>query len=125
MFTMSYVNGYYPVSVTCYHERFHNCNACTYRSGNFIVFQSYQTPIAAFDGEYLYFNEYYNCSAATRKQFSRWLRENNLPSYGWIRDTFESERVDGLFCDGEFCEHDSGVKVVSLNMPWFCKTVGI
>lgn len=125
MFTMNYVNGCYPVSITCYHERFHNCNACTYRSGNYTVFQSYNTPIAAFDGEYLYINEYYNCSATTRKQFSRWLRENDLPSYGWIRDHFESERVDGLLFDGQTFFHDSGVKVVSLNLPWFCWEVGI
>lgn len=96
MFTMNYVNGIYPVSYTCYGERFHNCNACVYNHGEYTVFQSYQTPIAAYDSfsNELIVNEYFDCSATTRKQFSRWLRENNLPSCQTIKE-FMYDSADG------------------------------
>lgn len=104
MFTMNYVNGVYPVSYECEHERFHNMNACTLHSHGWTVFQSYQTPIAMFDGGCgLVVNEYFNCSASTRKQFSRWLSENGLPSYHDIKRFMESaedgdiEIIDGCF----------------------------
>lgn len=112
MFKMKYVNGIYPVSYTCYHERFHNCNACTFTMGTATIFQSYQTPIAALDTfegvRHLAVNPYYDCSPTTRKQFSRWLRENGLPSYQQVKYVLSDAEPD----TGELWEYEDSNTVI-------------
>lgn len=132
MFTMSYVNGVYPVSYNCYHERFHNMNACHWYDGNKHIFQSYQTVIA-FMAEskhvnYLVVDQYFDCSASTRKQFSRWLNEFGYPSYASIKKAFEKaykeydydiDAMSGewLLDDDDFvvifCKHSDIVKEIN------------
>lgn len=67
-------------------NKFHNCNAHTETNGSWVMFVSYQTPIAIlhYDSSnraHLNVSNMFDCSATTRKQFSRWLRENGLNYY--------------------------------------------
>lgn len=74
---------YYPDKLT---KPFHACNAHTEHYKDMEMFVSYTTPIAIlrYDTSYcahLDVSSAFNCSAATRKQFSRWLREHGLNYY--------------------------------------------
>lgn len=81
---------YYPDKIT---KPFHSCNARTDHYKDMEMFVSYKTPIAiiSYDTSYcahLEVSSAFNCSATTRKQFSRWLREHGLNYY----DVKESPR---------------------------------
>lgn len=74
---------YYEKKVTC---PFHSCNAHIELYKDRELFVSYKTPIAVlrYDTSYcahLDVSSAFNCSATTRKQFSRWLREHLLNYY--------------------------------------------
>lgn len=83
---------------------FHSMFACTYKV--FIdyqwwyVFQSYDTPIAMVYRSpsaktFLGVNfSSFDCSRTTARQFSKWLFENNLPSYSVIKKALY-DMVDG------------------------------
>lgn len=65
---------------------FHSCNAHTEHYQDMEMFVSYNTPIAIIRSDYshcahLDVSTAFNCSATTRKQFSRWLREHGLNYY--------------------------------------------
>jgi len=46
-----------------------------------IRFYSYDTLICEVSGDLIVVGNYFRCSPTTRKQFSRFLSENNLPPY--------------------------------------------
>lgn len=74
---------YYTDKLT---KPFHSCNAHTEHYKDMEMFVSYTTPIAilSYDTSYcahLDVSSAFNCSATTRKQFSRWLREHDLNYY--------------------------------------------
>lgn len=53
------------------------------------AFRSYTTDIARFDAHKQRLHVdwvWFDCSATTRRQFSNWLRDNNLPEYTFIKD---------------------------------------
>ena len=112
MWILSYNNGLRDVTRTIYGERFHNMNAWTTSLTRFehhdtIAFVSYETPIAALtqhvfgDGYTLYVSPYFDCSASTRRQFSRWLRENGLPDYHDVKRFMNNTESGAIgFVDG-------------------------
>ena len=74
---------YYTDKLT---KSFHACNAHTEHYQDMEMFVSYTTPIAiiSYDTSYcahLDVSSAFDCSATTRKQFSRWLREHGLNYY--------------------------------------------
>lgn len=74
---------YYEKKVT---YPFHSCNAHIELYKDREMFVSYTTPIAVlrYDTSYcahLDVSSAFNCSATTRQQFSRWLREHYLNYY--------------------------------------------
>lgn len=67
-------------------SKFHSCNAHIEHYMDMEMFVSYTTPIAIISYDtthcaHLYVSSAFNCSATTRKQFSRWLREHGLNYY--------------------------------------------
>ena len=98
MWYLKFNNGLRDVVKPMFIERFHTMNAGTYttKDGKH-VFQSYLTTIAYWvdansvttgfdDGEKLLVVDcMFDCSPTTSRQFSRWLRENGLPSFGRLK----------------------------------------
>lgn len=67
-------------------KQFHSCNAHTEHYKDMEMFVSYTTPIAIIRYDFsecahLEVSSAFNCSATTRKQFSRWLSEHGLNYY--------------------------------------------
>ena len=107
MWLLSYNNGLRDVIRPIYGDRFHSMKAWTemltrYEYNDTVVFVSYETPIAALtnnvngNGYMLYVSPYFDCSASTRCQFSRWLRENGLPDYHSIKDFMNDSIVNEI-----------------------------
>ena len=85
---------YYDNKVT---RPFHSCNAHTEHYKGMEMFVSYNTPIAiiCYDTSncaHLDVSQAFNCSATTRKQFSRWLREHGLNYYD-VKDAYADKSV--------------------------------
>lgn len=123
-------------------KQFHNCNAferyCYDAHGRLerVEFVSYCTPIAVLVPNWrvvdsvLYVSNACTCSAATRKQFSRWLREHcNEVNTSYISVKHELERackthpthcaiaLDGK---GELLRSFSGSELDKLHMFFSC-----
>lgn len=69
-------------------QKFHSMNAsiATDSKSGEIRFYSYETLICTVCGDLLTVGNYFRCSASTRRQFSRFLRENDLPDYLTLKD---------------------------------------
>lgn len=114
MWYLKFNNGLRNIVQPMFIERFHTMNAGTYTTkDNKHVFQSYLTPIAYWvdansvttgfdDGEKLLVVDYmFDCSPTTSRQFSRWLRENGLPSFGSLKKRLPKMALGEIdFIDG-------------------------